>query len=60
MGGTAWPMKALAWEDADDNVWLGYTPAATIRQRYRTNDRAAVIDKMIGAVGNFAAAATRP
>lgn len=54
------PMKALAWEDADGKVWLGYTAAATIAERYRIEDRAAIINKMTGALKNFAAAATRP
>lgn len=60
MVGLDLPMKALAWEDADGKVWLGYTAAATIAERYRIEDRAAVIDKMTGALRNFAAAATRP
>lgn len=60
MVGLDLPMKALAWEDADGKVWLGYTAAATIAERYRIEDRAAVIDKMTGALKNFAAAATRP
>lgn len=60
MVGLDLPMKALAWEDADGKVWLGYTAAATIAERYRIEDRAAVIDKMTGALKNFTAAATRP
>lgn len=60
MVGLDLPMKALAWEDAGGKVWLGYTAAATIAERYRIEDRAAVIDKMTGALKNFTAAATRP
>ena len=60
MVGLDLPMKALAWEDADGKVWLGYTAAATIAERYRIEDRAAIINKMTGALKNFAAAATRP
>ncbi len=60
MVGLDLPMKALAWEDADGEVWLGYTAAATIAGRYRIEDRAAVIGKMTGALKNFTAAATRP
>lgn len=60
MVGLDLPMKALAWEDADGKVWLAYTAAATIAKRYRIEDRAAVVDKMTGALKNFAAAATRP
>lgn len=60
MVGLDLPMKALAWEDTDGKVWLGYTAAATIAERYRIEDRAAVIDKMTGALKNFTAAATRP
>lgn len=60
MVGLDLPMKALAWEDADGKVWLAYTAAATIAKRYRIENRAAVVDKMTGALKNFAAAATRP
>ena len=60
MVGLDLPMKALAWEDADGKVWLAYTAAATIAKRYRIEDRAGVVDKMAGALKNFAAAATRP
>ena len=60
MVGLDLPMKALVWEDADGKVWLGYTAAATIAERYRIEDRAAIIDTMTGALKNFAAAATRP
>ncbi len=60
MVGLDLPMKALAWEDTDGKVWLAYTAAATIAERYRIEDRAAIIDKMTGALKNFAAAATRP
>ena len=60
MVGLDLPMKALAWEDTDGKVWLAYTAAATIAERYRIEDRAAIIDKMTGALNNFAAAATRP
>ena len=60
MVGLDLPMKALAWEDADGKVWLGYTAPATIAGRYRIEDRAAIINKMTGALKNFSAAATRP
>lgn len=52
------PLKALAWEDADGNVWLAYTDPETIAARYRIEDRSALIAKMSGALKNFAAAAT--
>jgi uncharacterized protein (DUF302 family) len=60
MVGLDLPMKALAWEDAGGKVWLAYTAATTIVERYRIEDRVAIINKMTGALKNFAAAATRP
>lgn len=54
------PLKALAWEDADGKVWLAYTDPQTIAERYRIEDRSALIANMTGALKNFAAAATHP
>jgi uncharacterized protein (DUF302 family) len=60
MVGLDLPLKALAWEDADGKVWLAYTDPKTIAARYRIEDRSALIDKMTGALKNFAATATHP
>jgi uncharacterized protein (DUF302 family) len=58
MVGLELPLKALAWEDADGKVWLAYMDPQTIAERYRIEDRSALIAKMTGALKNFAAAAT--
>ncbi|TDY03724.1 DUF302 domain-containing protein [Thiohalophilus thiocyanatoxydans] len=44
------PMKALAWEDADGQVWLGYNDPQYIADRHGIDDRGDVIKKMQGAL----------
>lgn len=58
MVGLDLPLKALAWQDADGEVWLAYTDPQTIAARYRIEDRSELIAKMTGALKNFAATAT--
>ncbi|GAB3686089.1 DUF302 domain-containing protein [Salinisphaera aquimarina] len=36
------PMKALIWQDADDQVWLGYNDPAYIAKRHEVEDCPAV------------------
>ena len=52
------PMKALAWEDADGKVWLGYNDPAYIAERHGISDREAVVEKMSGALNKFSDIAT--
>jgi uncharacterized protein (DUF302 family) len=52
------PMKALAWEDADGKVWLGYNDPAYIAERHGIADREAVVKKMTGALNKFSDIAT--
>lgn len=52
------PMKALAWQDADGKVFLGYTAPETLRERYGISDRDEVLATMAKALENFASAAT--
>jgi uncharacterized protein (DUF302 family) len=52
------PMKALAWEDADGNVWLAYNDPAYIAERHGIADRDAVIKKMTGALNKLSDIAT--
>jgi uncharacterized protein (DUF302 family) len=40
------PLKVLAWEDAQGQVWLGYTPPREIATRHTIADRATVIETM--------------
>jgi uncharacterized protein (DUF302 family) len=53
------PMKALAWQDADGQVHLAYNDPAYLAARHGIDDRAAVIEKMSGALANLTDAATR-
>jgi uncharacterized protein (DUF302 family) len=54
------PMKALAWQDAQGQVWLAYNDPAYIAQRHGITDREAVIKKMSGALKKFTDAAVSP
>ncbi len=44
------PMKALVWEDADGQVWIGYNDPAWIAERHDIDDRDDVVKKMQGAL----------
>lgn len=44
------PMKALAWEDADGQVWLTYNDPGYIAARHGIDDRDAIVAKMRGAL----------
>jgi uncharacterized protein (DUF302 family) len=33
-----WPLKALAWQDADGNVWLSYNTPEYLKQRHAIPD----------------------
>ena len=52
------PMKALAWEDEQGQVWLTYNDPAYIAQRHGITDRAEVVTKMTNALNNLTNAAT--
>jgi len=54
------PIKALIYQDADGKTQLSYNDPAWLRERHSLNDCQAVLDKMSGALHNFAKAATRP
>ncbi len=49
------PLKALAWEDAQGQVWLGVNDLATLAARHHADDCPAVA-KVGAAVRNFVAA----
>ena len=53
------PMKAMAYEDADSQVWLVYNDPAYLAERHGIEDRAQVIAKMTGALDQLTDAATR-
>lgn len=52
------PMKALAWEDAQGQVWLGYNDPAYIARRHRIGDRDDIIKKMTAALDAMTSKAT--
>jgi len=51
------PVRVAAWEDAEGQVWMGYTDPEQLAARYGIGDRDAVIEKMTGALGAFTTAA---
>lgn len=53
------PLKALAWEDADGKVWLGYTKPESLKARFGIEGRDEVIKKMTGALDNLTNAAIK-
>ena len=52
------PQKALIYQDANDDVWLTYNDPAYLNERHGLDDCAAVLEKVSGALENFAKAAT--
>lgn len=52
------PQKALIWEDADGQVWLAYNDPRFLALRHDTQGCDEVLNKVAGALGKFAAAAT--
>ncbi len=54
------PQKALIWQDASGQVWLSYNNPSELAKRHRVSGCAKVINKVTGALGKFAAAATKP
>lgn len=47
------PLKALAWQEADGTVMLGYTDPAWLAKRHGIADRDPVFQKMTGALNKF-------
>jgi len=52
------PLKALAWEDKDGNVYLSYNDPAYIAKRHHINDRENILKKMSGALNKLSNVAT--
>lgn len=52
------PMKALAWADADGQVWLSYNDPGYLAQRHDIGDRDALVEKMRQVLAELSAAAT--
>lgn len=54
------PLKALAWQDGNGDVWLVYNEPGYLATRHQITDRDAVIEKMRKAMKAFSALATKP
>lgn len=52
------PMKALAWKDESNQVWLTYNDPQYIADRHGISDRPAIVSKMTAALNNLTNAAT--
>ena len=52
------PLKALIWQDADAQTWLGYNDPAYLAERHALEGCDKVIEKVTEALANFAKAAT--
>ena len=53
----ALPQKALIWEDASGQVWLSYNDPQYLALRHGTRGCDAVLQKVAGALANFARSA---
>lgn len=55
------PLKALAWEDASGQVWLGYNDPAYLAQRHDTSEaECPVVGNLVEGLGNIAKSVTAP
>lgn len=52
------PMKALAWADAEGQVWLSYNDPAYLVQRHAISEHDALVEKMRKVLAELSAAAT--
>lgn len=55
--GIDFPMKALAWQDKDGNVWLTYNDPAYLAKRHNITNRSEILKKMSGALDKLTNAA---
>lgn len=51
------PMKALAWEDKNGQVWLSYNDPSYIAGRHDIKNRSEIVKKMTGALNKMTDAA---
>lgn len=54
------PLKALAWQDENGQVWLSYNDPAYIARRHGIADRPEIVARMSAALDTLSDAATRP
>ncbi|MGE0852614.1 MAG: DUF302 domain-containing protein [Hyphomicrobiaceae bacterium] len=53
------PMRVLVWEDDAGKVWIGYTPPATLKTRYKLDGRDEILKTLGGALEGFTNAAAK-
>lgn len=53
------PIRVVAWEDEDGDVWVAYTAPAALAARHGITDRDEVVTKMTGALANLTDAAAK-
>jgi uncharacterized protein (DUF302 family) len=51
------PMKVLAWEDAEGQVWIGYVEPEELAERYGIDDDHEVVEKLTKALDMLTGAA---
>ncbi len=54
------PMKALAWQDANGQVWLGYNDPAYLAERHAIGGQAEILQKMSAALSKLSHLAVAP
>ncbi len=54
------PLKALIWQDAEGQVWIGYNDPQYLARRHGTGECGGVIGKMGKALGGLTKAAAAP
>ncbi len=54
------PLRVLSWEDAQGQVWIGYTAPQEIAQRYAIVEQAAIIEKMTALLDGLTTHAAKP
>lgn len=54
------PMKALAWQDENGQVWLSYNDPAYLAARHQISDRSDTVSKMSAALDTLSNAAIAP
>jgi uncharacterized protein (DUF302 family) len=53
------PMRVLVWEDDAGEVWIGYTPPAMLKARYKLDGRDEILKTLSGALEGFTNAAAK-
>ncbi len=52
------PMKMLIWQDKGGKVWIGYSPPAALKERYKISGQDEPLKTMAGALQGLAKAAS--